>query len=209
MADLDEIRAWLDFAYPADPSRDERYHVAVLSADGRFSGQAYTRDKVVAAIVAAGRATPQGVYLGACTYRPEAGNGRRATDTAWCYGMWSDIDIDGPGHKHDPAKHGGLVLPPDEAAARTLVAASGLPEPSAWVHSGGGLYAWWLFDVPAPAQECGEMARGWQAVLAAAAATLGWHYGTGVGDLSRVLRVPGTANRKVPARPRPCRRWTW
>lgn len=33
---------------------------------------------------------------------------------------------------------------------------------------------------------------------------LGWHYGSGVGDLARVLRLPGSINRKT-GNLRPCR----
>lgn len=198
-----ETQRWLDWAYPASPHRDERFHIGVLGVGGTWSGTTYSRDQVAAAVAEAERKRPQGVYLGACTYRPEAGHSRKAIDTAWCYGMWSDLDIAGPGHKHDPAKHNGLTLPPDEESARKIVATSGLPEPTAWVHSGGGLYAWWMFDQPMPAAECGAMSRQTQALLARAAATLGWHYGTGVSDLARVLRLPGTVNRKE-GLARPC-----
>jgi hypothetical protein len=49
------------------------------------------------------------------------------------------------------------------------------------------------------------LSKRWQAVLGAGAASLGFYYGTGVSDLARVLRLPGTVNRKVPVDPRPCR----
>jgi hypothetical protein len=206
MPAVSELQQWLDLVYPADPSRAERYHVGVLPAGGGgWYGQAYPREQVPAAVQAAELTAPAGVYLGACTFRPEAGNSRKGADTAWCYGMWSDLDIAGPGHKHDASKYEGRGLPPDEQSARLIVAVSGLPEPTAWVHSGGGLYAWWLLDTPTVAGDCGELARAWQNALGAGAKALGWHYGTGVGDLARVLRVPGTVNRKVPSDPRPCR----
>jgi hypothetical protein len=47
--------------------------------------------------------------------------------------------------------------------------------------------------------------RHWQEIIRAKAAELGWAYGAGVGDLSRVLRLPGSVNRKVADQPRPCR----
>ena len=48
-----------------------------------------------------------------------------------------------------------------------------------------------------------ELSTGWQRCLAEAAERLGLHYGSQVGDLSRVLRIPGTVNRKV-GLTRPC-----
>jgi putative DNA primase/helicase len=41
-------------------------------------------------------------------------------------------------------------------------------------------------------------------MIKANAERLGWHYGSGVGDLARVLRLPGTVNRKDGLE-RPCR----
>lgn len=41
-------------------------------------------------------------------------------------------------------------------------------------------------------------------MIKAASGRLGWHYGSGVGDLARVLRLPGSVNRKE-ALERPCR----
>lgn len=41
-------------------------------------------------------------------------------------------------------------------------------------------------------------------MIKAKAEQLGWHYGSGVGDLARVLRLPGSINRKEGPE-RPCR----
>lgn len=201
---LGQTQRWLDLVYPPGVVGDERLHVGVLLADGQWYGNGWHRDQVAQAIANAEATSPTGVYLGACTYRPDAGNGRKSADTARCYGMWSDLDITGPGHKHDPSKYDGLTLPPNEESARKIVAGSGLPQPTTWVHSGGGLYAWWLLDTPTAAQGCKDLARQWQAALARTAAAFGWHYGTGVSDLARVLRIPGTINRKE-GLTRPCR----
>lgn len=197
--DPDQVRQWLDLAYPAG-DRAERFHIGVLAADGRWTGHSVDRDQVAAKVAELEETTPTGIYLGACTYTPEAGSRRRATDTAYLYGLWSDIDIAGPGHKPT-----SMPLPPDETAARAIVAEAGLPDPTVWIHSGGGLYAWWLLDEPVPAQDHADLSRRWQAALAAGAHALGYHYGTGVSDLARVLRIPGTVNRKIPNQPRPCR----
>jgi hypothetical protein len=81
---------------------------------------------------------------------PELGRGKRggAADSVELVGLWSDLDIDGPGHKHDPGKYGGRVLPPDEPSARKIVEVAALPMSTVWIHSGGGLYGWWLLYVP-------------------------------------------------------------
>lgn len=212
--DPQELQRWLRLAYPAG-GRDELLHVASPIS---WSGQAFHRRPGTEAaadiarhVADLDRRGATGVYLAACTLNPAAaghiaGGGRgRNTDAAWLYGIWSDIDLAGPGHRHDPARYDGRDLPADEDAARAIVTKAGLPEPTCWVHSGGGLYGWWLLDTPAPAQEHAELVRDWQAALGRGAEALGWHYGTGVSDLARVMRLPGTVNRKLPDRPRQCR----
>jgi len=153
----------------------------------------------------------KGIYLRMSTIRPGVERKSRGTadDSLALFGLWADIDIDGPGHKHDPSRHGGRRLPPDEDAARQLV--DRLPEPTAWVRSGGGLYPFWLPKQPWLLDEPGgpgrtayaQLSVDLQAEIGQRAAELGWHYGTGVGDIARVLRIPGTVNRKA-AKPRPC-----
>ncbi|MBT2207022.1 AAA family ATPase [Actinomadura sp. NEAU-AAG7] len=115
-------------------------------------------------------------------------------------GLWADIDIEGPGHKTTEP------LPPDEEAARKVVEAASLPEPTRWIHSGGGMYPWWLLAEPHllgdDLAQVEEMSRRWQVALEHGAKRLGYHYGN-VGDLARVLRIPGTVNRKA-GLSRPC-----
>ena len=106
--------------------------------------------------------------------------------------LWVDIDIAGDAHA-------AKSLPPDYIAARTL-----LPEmldPSIVVHSGHGIHAYYLFrelldtrtDEERSAAE--ELLRRLQSAVRARAAEHGWHVDS-VPDLCRVLRVPGTLNRK-------------
>lgn len=152
----------------------------------------------------------QGIYLRATTLHTappvdEEGRATRGGDDLSCTfpGFWADIDIAGPGHKTTKA------LPSDVNSAMSIVAESGLPIPTYWVHSGGGLYPWWLLDNPvemlSPAYltRTQELSARWHDLLRDTAETMGLSYGP-VGDLSRVLRVPGTVNRKVPGEPRPC-----
>ncbi len=124
-------------------------------------------------------------------------------------GVWSDIDLGDVGHKHDAKKHHGLRLPANEDEALAIVAAAGLPPATMVVHSGGGLYALWLFDKPFVLRteehyvDTTSLVAEWQNQLAAGAESLGLYYGSGVGNLDRVLRLPGTTNRKE-GHARPC-----
>jgi hypothetical protein len=153
----------------------------------------------------------QGIYVRQTSVAPNLEQGRRggSDDSVELFGMWSDLDICGPNHK--PLPDGSLPLPPDTASAIRIATESRLPEPSRWILSGGGLYAHWLLDAPLDITEkdaragAARMSEAWQAALAESAAKLGWHYGTGVSDLARVLRLPGTANRKVVDEPKLCR----
>lgn len=150
-----------------------------------------------------------GIYLRTTTMRAEPTKGRGlAEDSLRLPGLWADLDFGTAGHRHDPAKHDGLVLPPDADEALRIIEAAALPRPTLVVHSGGGLYPWWLLDEPADltgtVDEWAERSAAWQRQLQAGAATLGYHYGSGVGDLARVLRLPGSVNRKT-AEERSCR----
>lgn len=136
--------------------------------------------------------------------RGKVGRGLEA-DTAAAFRLWGDLDYGTDGHKPPP---GGLPHPPTGRDAFTVL--DGLPRPSLIVHSGGGFYPFWDFDQPVDVTDPDARARisklsaGWQEVIADRAAGKGWHYGTGNGDLARVLRLPGTYNRKDPANPRLC-----
>lgn len=145
----------------------------------------------------------QGIYLRATTLKGllPAGSRGNDSDTKCIPGLWADIDIAGPGHKTEKP------LPPTEDHARQIVERSPLPEPTLWVHSGGGLYPWWLLESAHEVDDLDDIAnlsKGWHKILAQAASELGWFYGTEASDLSRVLRIPGTVNRKVADDPRMC-----
>jgi putative DNA primase/helicase len=203
--DPQAARLWLDVLYPGDTPG-----LIHISATGNWHGCTFTdRDQAVEYMAAMdGR---EGTYLRATTLRarPAAGDRGGAADSLALPGLWADLDIDGPGHKHElcpadcPKGHQHITrpLPPDEAAARQIITESGLPAPSLWVHSGGGLYPWWLLDphVEVDGDNLAglqKLSQQWQNVIGRSAVALGWHYGTGVGDLARVLRAPGTVNRK-------------
>lgn len=199
------VRMWLTTVHGQSSG-----HLWIGSAHDRFRGRAVdTCDphwveragQYIDQLDATG--TP-GIYLRTTTLRtpPEHGRGGD-NDSHTLPGLAADLDMAGPGHK--TAK----PLPDNPDKARLIVEESGLPDPSIWIHSGGGLYAWWLLDQPhtigADLDRIKRLAARWQDPLAAASERLGWSYGR-LGDLARILRIPGTVNRKsaMPA-PATCR----
>lgn len=215
MFDRDAARSWLTILHGDAPG------LTHVCSTGDWGGQAFDDADAAADYIAhldgLGR---EGIYARVTTLReppPVDAAGRRSRGgvelTMALPALWADIDVAGPGHA-PPA--GGLPLPDSLQAAALIIATSGLPEPTIWVHSGGGMYPVWMLTEPhvvpvgnpnehrAAIRELGELSASWQRVIGLAAASLGWHYGTGVGDLARVLRVPGTVNRKAGLE-RPCR----
>jgi putative DNA primase/helicase len=203
MYDPDAVRQWLHTLHGAATGL---MHVC---ATGLWTGRTFPADQLDQAADYIGRldtAGREGIYARVTTLRAPLQRGQRgsAADSAALPALWGDIDIAGPGHA-DAGK-----LPPDETTGRKLVPAAGLPEPTLWVHSGGGLYPMWLLDTPHTIADPGDLAdladlaAGWQRAIAHGADSLGWAYGAGVGDLARVLRIPGTINRKA-GLARPCR----
>lgn len=143
------------------------------------------------------------VYLNCCLLSEESRNkGGRGTaaDALMIAGIWADVDIAGPAHKSE-------ALPPDTEAALELCLGIGLP-PTLVVHSGHGLYPWWLFDKPRRLADDDGRARahrlvqGTQAALAAKATERDWQMDS-TSDLARLLRPPGTINRKIGDDPLP------
>lgn len=205
--DLDHARHWLERAYTDTPGRLSIVH---MDAGGTFRGTGGDVPDAGAALQRIERldqAGARGIYLRVTTLGKQLQPHERGTvtDSHALPGLWADVDYGTEGHK--PGR--GLPLPADEDTARAIVATSGLPTPSLWIHSGGGLYPWWLLDQPLILDErtgptAAKLSEDWQAALARAATTLGVNYGAGVGDLARVLRIPGTVNRKT-GTPRPCR----
>ena len=137
------------------------------------------------------------VWHGVATRRDRLGGGQRGggADCLDLPGLWLDVDTAGLNHADSTR------LPPDRDAARQLLDAFEL-SPTVVTDTGGGLQAFWLFDRPRPAQECGPLLTRWQATWEGLAAGRGWHIDN-VADLARIMRTPGTFNRKGTAEGRP------
>ncbi|MCY9786857.1 YfjI family protein [Nocardiopsis sp. EMB25] len=195
-ADLDAVREFLATYYGDAPGL---LHIAFK---GDWTGQTFTTDwqgiQAATELIGQRDATGvEGVYARPTTLvRPlEPGKRGGADDSHTFFGFWTDVDYAGAGHKDGN-------LPPDEAAARRVYEAAGYPEPTILVNSGGGLYHHVVLRDPVDVsgrearEEIKELSRRWHRGLRATSEKLGWSYGSGVSDLARVLRVPGTINRK-------------
>lgn len=148
-----------------------------------------------AAEYAVGRAkADQDVYFGVGLQDPKRKAGRgKASDVEGLVGLWADVDYGAEGHKkpHAPTLEDAIALVDSMPASPTIL-----------VHSGHGLHAYWLFDEPLlfrngqDDREAGAvLVAAWQETLRKKSKEKGWELDA-THDLSRVLRVPGTVNRK-------------
>lgn len=134
------------------------------------------------------------VHVGVADRSYQGGHRIKASEVAGIVGCWADIDISDPVHK----KEG---LPPTGQAALAVAQSTGL-ETSILVHSGHGLQAWWLlnepwmFESPEERRKAATLVRAWDLSLRERAKRMGWTLDA-VGDLSRLLRIPGTRNTKA------------
>jgi hypothetical protein len=134
------------------------------------------------------------VYVCAGLSAKRFGKNQRATreQIIGIPGVWFDVDVvGGPENKQN-------VAPDVEAAAEF---ARAVLEPTLIVNSGYGLQAWWLFEDPwlfatkDEQQRAAELVAGWQMTLHTLARDRDWKFDS-THDLARLMRVPGTFNRK-------------
>jgi putative DNA primase/helicase len=196
------VHDWLKLLY----AECDGYVSIVSTSD--WAGDSCLTSQLAAATLRASfcdRRGDKGIYARVTTLRTAVtADGRRGSDedSLSLPGLWADMDVVGPGHKTTKP------LPVTLDDCKKIVTEAGLPDPTLWVSSGGGFYPWWLFDEPWTLDSSGikwaqEISRVWQDAIAESAKELGFHYGP-VPDLSRVLRIPGTVNRKVDGDPKLC-----
>lgn len=130
---------------------------------------------------------PGDVYCGTCLYgRVSKGRGK-LEDVSMVPAMWADIDFGNTAHKNKS-------YAPDEESALKILNGTGLI-PSVVVKSGNGLHGWWLLNEPLSPSEGMLLSKMWGTLIKSVAAVKGYTVDS-VHDLSRVLRMPGTFNRK-------------
>jgi putative DNA primase/helicase len=199
--DEGQVTAWLRNLY------GEAEGFINIVSTGNWTGRCFSDiDQAVSYVKQLELRQPQGIYARATTLKeiPEDHHRGGVDHTSEFIGFWADLDIAGPGHKTK------LILPSSIDECMAIIETSGLPAPTEWVHSGGGMYPWWLLpnptklNLPETITSIAELSANWQRVIELASEKLGYSYGAGVGDLSRVLRIPGTINRKVADTPTMC-----
>lgn len=203
--DLDQVRRWILTLHGSSEGL-----IWVGSIDNMAGRTFSDPEDAVAEIANMELSKPKGIYVRTTTLsripiNKDTGKRGRGSeqDSYTLPGFAGDLDIAGPGHATSN------TLPPDTPTAMSIATESGLPEPTIWVHSGGGLYPWWLLDDAQDIREPAALARAKalsekiQKILVYSGDRLGWHVGGEVGDMARILRVPGTVNRKEGLE-RPC-----
>lgn len=113
-------------------------------------------------------------------------------------GLWLDLDI----ASDNIDIHKRANYPPSVEAALQFMEDT-IPLPPTWViHSGHGLQCWWVFKEPEylfdadARKEMANLSFQWNSTWRARAADRGWTVDA-THDLARILRIPGTTNRKV------------
>lgn len=118
------------------------------------------------------------------------------------YGMWADIDLAGDGHAETEKKY------PERLEDVLRILADVSLEPTLLVHSGNGIHAHycfkepWVLETPEEVNRARILAHQWARTVQARAKVRGWDIDS-IPDLERVLRVPGTFNRKDPSNIKP------
>jgi hypothetical protein len=113
-------------------------------------------------------------------------------------GFWADFDLRSEAHSKKP-----LPATPEEAVT---VIPTEFP-PTMIVSTGNGVHAWWLFTQPwifaddQDRKSAEELSYRFQTLLMHSSNQRGWAFDR-LGDLARVLRIPGTTNAKDPNNPK-------
>jgi hypothetical protein len=141
------------------------------------------------------------LYVGVGLARQDCGLKRRCPsgEIAGIVGVWADLDLRSDAHPK-------ATLPESIEQALSILPAE-FP-PSVVVLTGNGAHIWWLFREPwifesdEERKTAAALVSCWHTLLRDNAGRRGWTYER-LADLARVLRVPGTTNRKDPANPKP------
>lgn len=198
--DLHEIESFALVALPDEMLPFEVVHLYTLPAKECYWPRSRAEFVERAAQLAA---RGQDVYVGLSTRKTGLGRYERGDESTCRRALAIGLDLDvgnvgrKPGHRSP------------ETQADALVALAAMPlAPSLTVSSGYGVHAWYLYVEPAdlfdPVTLAGAKgcAAGWNSVMRSEFAKHGWSY-VSMGDLARVLRVPGTLNFKEKGDPRP------
>ncbi|HZE01394.1 MAG TPA: hypothetical protein VE155_06475, partial [Pseudonocardiaceae bacterium] len=171
-------------------------------------------DPLCSAVLRAAEGKTTGVYVGVGLTRGATAKAERldVKDTAGIAFLWADIDIASDAHKSKK------TYCPDVETAVAIAHSLGLA-PTVITHTGHGIQAFWRLSEPfifgavdadddgapiidqarieADRARAATLAHGFVTTLRIRARQMGgWHLDP-VGDLARLMRAPGTYNRKV------------
>lgn len=201
---LEQAVAFLSALFTAKPVEHHLLVWELHKADGTesFRNHFFTDIEKAAFHAVTKQAPGTDEYFGVCTlaHKPRRGRGRFA-DMSGIGAIHIDVDI---AHA-DAQVHKKPNLPPDLDSALAFVDSLGLP-PSIIIHSGYGLHVYWLlqsfwqFSDDDDRTRAASMIETWQKMCKWRASHSKWDLDA-TQDLTRVLRIPGTFNYKLPSSP--------
>jgi hypothetical protein len=193
---IHQSRVFLEALFSGKPA--ELYVLVWTLREGRKRSRWFL--DVQQAVAYADSLRGHNVYVGIGLSPSDFGEFNRcmSENVAGIVGLCADIDLESDAHpsgaRPTTIEHALSILPPE------------FP-PSIIIETGNGIQVWWLFKEPwifgavAERQQAAAIAVRWQTLLKYAAQRRGWAFER-LGDLARVLRVPGTQNVKDPANPK-------
>jgi hypothetical protein len=203
--DTGQATAFLSALFSGKP---DTHHILIWelnkSNDQEHKTNNFFLDTVkAAAFSTASKPAGTDVYFGVGTLTPKPKRGRgKLKDIGGIAAIHLDVDIAHAG------AHKKQNLPPDTESAINFINSAGVP-PSVINHSGYGLHVYWLFenfwvlDSDELREQAGQLIQSWQRMFKWRAGSNGWDVDA-TQDLTRVMRIPGTLNYKVPATPVQC-----
>ena len=196
LADLQGPAGFLALLYP-DGAFDGWLTFFTKTPDGKTATAAFPRSKLAEAHKwALAQAKTANVWHGVGLRKAKPAKNKRgdAKDVIAIPGMWLDLDVRGPGHAEKN-------LPASFEDALDFI--KNLPlKPTLVVFTGGGWQPYWLFPEPmrlsteADWNRAKAVSERWQRFIIAIGRDRGWKLDN-TSDLPRVLRLPGTFNRKT------------
>lgn len=191
----DPIRVFLEALFGSKP--DELYVLVWTLSDKRSRWFRHVEEAVRYVTTLAGEDIYVGVGLSAADFGPVH---RCTSEKVMCIvGLWADLDLKSEAHAKS-------ALPATVEDALSILPPI-LP-PTFVILTGHGAHAWWLFREPLifgsheERAAAAKLANRWQTLLRLNAANRGWAFDR-LADLARVLRIPGTVNKKDPQHPKP------
>ena len=176
-----------------DVDGDDWLQLVHVGPNGGLITEWFSPDQTVAMAQRATTLPGSGVWVSVATRRERLGDGKRGSesDCAHVVAFVADLDVAGPGHAEVA---GRLPLIATVADARALLAGFALP-PTVIVNTGGGLQAWWVLNEPATIADARPVTGRWGATWPEIGRLRDLHIDN-VGDVARMMRLPGTLNRK-------------